>query len=372
MRKLITLGVVGVLTVSMSVAAYAQPGGPGGNGGGPGGGGGDRGGARSESHETGGSAPSFDEGSAPSFDGGSAPSFDGSSAPSFDGSSAPSFDGGSAPVFDAGSVPDFGGDSGFMAPSFDMNNMTFNFGGQTYSLENGELTAAPIDNFQQAPSAPGQFVQNTNQEFIPPAGEGEEPPEKPEGDFAPEKPEGDLAPEKPEGDLAPEKPEGDLAPEKPEGEEAPEFPEGTEHPERPEGFPEGMRPVMFDTEALGKAIAALEDNDTVSELTALLEAYTAAMDAEKEALDSEGSDEDTLNTLKLAADDARKALLEALQEAGMDISEYTEDEAGTQNTVLPPRRNNPGQSSDGFMGRAMNAIQSFAGSIGNWFGNMFA
>ncbi|MBO6137323.1 MAG: hypothetical protein J6O71_01805 [Lachnospiraceae bacterium] len=341
-KKLTTVSLAGILTVSMSVAAFAGP------GGGPGGpGGGNRGGG----------------------------------------------DGGSSE-----------------ATAIDVENQTFNYSGNTYSLATGELLSnltqnTGSSNTQQPPAPPAMGQQ---QRMAPPAQlqEGEEPPEKPEGDLAPEKPEGDLAPEKPEGAEELMEPPVDedgnaiAPPEKPEGEEG-------------EGFnPRGMMPAMIDTDALSEAIAAIEDEDTSASLSELLSAYTAAMDAEKAALDAEDTDEETLSSLREAAAEARTALLDALKEADIDIADYSNaenmperpegeeelmeppvDEDG--NVIAPPEKpegdlapakpkgdeapEKPDSDEDetsatgavGIINRARTALQNMASSIGSWFGGLF-
>ncbi len=414
-KKLTTVSLAGILTASMSVAAFAGPGGgPGGPGGGGGGnrGGGD-GGSRTESHESGESRESSGGGEMSRPDSGSSDS--GFAAPSFGGGSsdsgfaAPSFGGGST---DSGmTAPSFGGGS-FEAPTIDVENQTFSYGGNTYSLATGELLSTVTDSTDdtdssdtQQPSTPPAMGQQRmtppamgQQQMTPPAQlqEGEEPPEKPEGDLAPAKPEGDLAPEKPEGAEELMEPPVDedgnviAPPEKPEGEEG-------------EGFaPGGMRPVMIDTDALSEAIAAIEDEDTSASLSELLSVYTAAMDAEKAALDAEDTDEETLTSLREAAAEARTALLDALKEADIDVADYSDaqelpERPGGEGEELqtPPEKpegdltpekpegdeapEKPATDEDesvstgsvSMINRARTALQNMASSIGNWFGGFF-
>lgn len=85
-------------------------------------------------------------------------------------------------------------------------------------------------------------------------------------------------------------------------------------------------------------IAALEDEDTKTQLTKLMEAYQAALTAENEAIKSESSTaQESLDILKKATEEARNALAAALTEAGIDIMNQRGDSA----------KNDDRQKSDG-------------------------
>lgn len=247
-------------------------------------------------------------------------------------------------------------------------------GAPDYPMETGEavLTTSDMQESEQPPAPPAM----DQQRMAPPANmqDGEEPPEKPEGDEAPEKPDGDEATERPE---------------------VPEIKDG-EQPVRPKDGE--FRPVMINTDAVGEVIEAIEDEDTASSLSGLLSAYTAAMDAEKEALDSEDTDEETLAALREASEEARTALIEALTEAGIDAAEYTdveklldrpENESGE---LAPPEKPEGDETIDaedelpeipvledksssdnkgGIIYKAKTTLKNAMNSVGNWFSGIF-
>ena len=143
--------------------------------------------------------------------------------------------------------------------------------------------------------------------------------------------------------------------------EAPDFADG-ERPKLPDGEasdfengqgrgPEdgeegrGMRPddrmggmeSMLNTEAVSSAIDEIEDDDVRSSLFELLSAYSDALEAEKSYLDENGVPEpsddedaepvedDELMALREAVIEAKNALVEALDEAGIDREIYIDD-----------------------------------------------
>lgn len=73
---------------------------------------------------------------------------------------------------------------------------------------------------------------------------------------------------------------------------------------------------QLDTAAIETAIAALTDEATQEELTALLEAYQDAISDEQSAV-KDGADEADLTEYRDAVQDARQALLDAMEEAGV-------------------------------------------------------
>jgi len=132
--------------------------------------------------------------------------------------------------------------------------------------------------------------------------------------------------EKPEGmPEKGEKPEG--APEMKDGEKPAEAPTDSSS-EKPENAPakdgeKGAQP-QENLEAILDSIEAVEDDDLKESLLALYNAYVDALDAEKAALESDDTDEDELEALKTATNDAREALIAALTEAGIE-AELPED-----------------------------------------------
>ena len=124
-------------------------------------------------------------------------------------------------------------------------------------------------------------------------------------------------------------------PELPDG-EMPQFEEG-ERPELPEGEQSGRPGEMrergkgmkgINTNGIKTAIEALEDDDVKSELEDLLSAYEEAKAALDAAMESKDDDLESYRTAEL---DAMKALMEALEEAGIDTRpELPEGEEGNE------------------------------------------
>ena len=148
-----------------------------------------------------------------------------------------------------------------------------------------------------------------------------------------------------------------------------------------------------------RQLQQFEDEDTASNLSDLLSAYQAAMDAEKEALDAEDTDEEALAALREASESARTALLDALKEAGIEQADYTavEDmldrpESDREELQTPPEKpegdlapekpegdeapekpeddGNAPTDNGGIFNRARTAIQNMASNIGNWFSGL--
>lgn len=141
-----------------------------------------------------------------------------------------------------------------------------------------------------------------------------------------------------DGSTPPEPPEGidGERPERPEGFDEngtpPELPEGEEGMTPPDGEfgqgggrrGDGMGPGgmgMVDVEELKTALDAVEDTDTRTSAQTLLEAYEAAMEAERTVMDGQ-SDETAMQTAREAVEAARQALEEALTALGLDISDF--------------------------------------------------
>ena len=217
--------------------------------------------------------------------------------------------------------------------------------------------------------------------------------QRPEGEM-PEFNEGER-PELPEGEL-PELSEGEM-PEKPEG----EMLEG-ERPELPEGE-EGKMPGMkgdrggfakgIDTEAISESIDALEDDDTKESLTELLSAYEDAKSALDSAIESEDEDIDSYREAEMTA---MKALLDALEEAGIDtkpakpegdtteMSESERPELSESEMSELPKENERRESFQNTEGAQQNAAAQQSGEsqqengkgviskIANWFKSLFA
>ncbi|MBQ8946491.1 MAG: hypothetical protein IJ058_06690 [Lachnospiraceae bacterium] len=100
-------------------------------------------------------------------------------------------------------------------------------------------------------------------------------------------------------------------------------PDGTAGGQRPDGMGRGQKGMQTDiVSGISEAISAVEDEVTQAGLQTLLDTYTAALDAEKEALDADTVDKEALSELRSTTEEARSALLEALSDAGVDTSAY--------------------------------------------------
>ena len=219
-----------------------------------------------------------------------------------------------------------------------------------------------------------------------------ERPELPEGVE-----EGEM-PELPEGVEEGEMPE---LPEGVEEGEMPELPEGMEEgemPELPEGAEpgdfQGMRPPMdenggFDlSDKLTEMIASVEDEDQKEELQALADELIAALDAEREGLDSGECTEEELETLRSNVDSARTALDEAMEEAGVEMAKEPEAapadkpqmDKSQSDTARPDMPQSDTAQSDttsetsqdkGFFGNIGETLKNGFSKIGNWFKGIF-
>ncbi len=81
---------------------------------------------------------------------------------------------------------------------------------------------------------------------------------------------------------------------------------------------------MLNTDEIKEAIDALDDDDLKAELSELLEAYTEALEAEKEAFDtykdSEEADLSDMDEYREAVKEAMDALQAALSDAGIELN----------------------------------------------------
>lgn len=156
------------------------------------------------------------------------------------------------------------------------------------------------------------------------------------------------------------------------GEAPPELPDGIELPEGMEpptgmggmtppageaprggmgGEPMGDMPVMLDTDSLMTAIAALDTDDSDTGVTALLEAYIDALEAERAAL-GDGvvmgatGDPSAMQAAQAATAEARAALEAALAILGIDVNEYA---LALEEGIAPPEGMGgfPGQNTNG-------------------------
>lgn len=101
--------------------------------------------------------------------------------------------------------------------------------------------------------------------------------------------------------------------------ERPEMPEpfGDDQPQRPNMQEnQGMKPVDPDIESILAAIDALEDEEVKAELMVLLDEYTETKSALDTAMEDESEDADSYRKAEM---DAMKTLMEALEEAGVNI-----------------------------------------------------
>lgn len=186
------------------------------------------------------------------------------------------------------------------------------------------VMAAPRGNEGNGPSGgnggPMQGGQRFEMQQRP--GEGE-PPELPDGE-QPELPDGEQ-PEFSEGER-PELPDGEMTQFR-EGEK-PDLP-GKEQPEHPGEMGErgkGMKGI--NTTEIKAAIEALKDDDVKSDLEGLLSDYEEAKAALESAMENK---EDDLDSYRTAEMDTMKTLMEALEEAGIDIRpELPEGEEGNK------------------------------------------
>ena len=104
-------------------------------------------------------------------------------------------------------------------------------------------------------------------------------------------------------------------------------PAGEDRGQRPDGMGKGRKGKQADiVSGVTEAIESVEDEVTRAGLQALLSDFTAALDAEREAFDDESTDEDALTELQTATEEARTALLEALSDAGVDVSAFERPE----------------------------------------------
>jgi len=209
-----------------------------------------------------------------------------------------------------------------------------------FSQQNGLQNQMPGGS-QMGPNSQFQKGQQMNSEMgeRPELPDGELP-ELPDGEL-PELPDGEL-PELPDGEL-PELPDGEL-PELPDGElpqlpdgELPELPDG-ELPELPDGelpeLPNGdmnmeangpMGHNMINIDDISAAIDSLDDETTKASLEELLDAYQAALESQKEALDSfdidsdEQPETDAMAEYDEAVISALDSLKAAMEDAGLEI-----------------------------------------------------
>lgn len=111
--------------------------------------------------------------------------------------------------------------------------------------------------------------------------------------------------------------------------------------------PEGEAPDGINIEGVKEAISRLEDESTKTSIQTLLDDFTNALDAEREALDSGSTDEAALSTLKDAVDAAREALSDALNAAGIDVESVKLPEL--PDGEAPNGEINPGEAPNGQM-----------------------
>lgn len=133
--------------------------------------------------------------------------------------------------------------------------------------------------------------------------------------------------------------EGEIPPEKPEGAAdmgtPPELPEGAEEGTEPRrGGGKGMGQMegdmgmgMLNIDEVKTAVSELSDTDAQTSVMALIEAYEAAMTAEKDVMDSKG-DETAMTSARTTVEEARAALEEALTALGLDITAFSFDPEG--------------------------------------------
>lgn len=143
--------------------------------------------------------------------------------------------------------------------------------------------------------------------------DGGTPPELPEGAFV-----GEAPPERPE---RPELAEGEEPPAPPEGDDGTM---GGGRGGRPMGEV-GEMPVMVDTDALRETVAALNDSDTETSLSSLLEAYETALASERAAMDNR-SGGDAMQAAREAVQDALAALQAALDTLGIELPQLEMEE----------------------------------------------
>ncbi len=93
----------------------------------------------------------------------------------------------------------------------------------------------------------------------------------------------------------------------------------------PQNMMNGQKPDMAG--GIDKILSEIEDEDEKSALQALVTTLQEAMEAEKNAMESESTDQDTLTTLREAVEAARKALDEAVKSYITPATETTTTEA---------------------------------------------
>ena len=85
-----------------------------------------------------------------------------------------------------------------------------------------------------------------------------------------------------------------------------------------------MKGGFLNTDKISEAIDEVEDSSLKSTLSSLLDTYKSALDAERSALnssDKENTDREYLDSMRSKVQDAKEALLEAIDSADIDISD---------------------------------------------------
>lgn len=121
--------------------------------------------------------------------------------------------------------------------------------------------------------------------------------------------------------MPPGGPQGQLPPD---GEMPPEKPEGEMGMPPQQGGPMGEPVTMLDTARLSETLAAMDESDARTEAAALLEAYGAALDAERVALGNgmASGNGEMPDAARAAVEEAFALLEAALEGLGVNIADY--------------------------------------------------
>lgn len=162
------------------------------------------------------------------------------------------------------------------------------------------------------------------------------------------------------------------------GERPAEFQRENEKGDRPDMPDSGQKPSRpmnngdfdFDdlVEKTAEKLESVTDEELKAELNSLLEEYKTAAAALQSAVESK-EDEQSLKSLRESTDSARKALANALKEAGIEVGgskpkDNDGDKKPDKIKLSEPSESEPSAEQESGSGGFFSAIM-------NWFGNLF-
>ncbi len=127
----------------------------------------------------------------------------------------------------------------------------------------------------------------------------------------------------------------------------------------------GLAFGTLDTEAIEKLIAGLDSSDAQHNLTALLKTYTNALEAEKAGINDSSLTDNAKQAQREALTEAADALTEALENAGVEQSDYTRRPGNAGGGSVPSA-----QLAEG-LAESSTAKTGIFQRIADWFGSWF-